>query len=146
MANTRIPANRVISGTWAEVWVDGELWVECDGGQAKVTNNKTDIAMCGVMMTDSKITSQKGTGSISAHKVFTRNRSQARSLNEGRDERATIIMKLADPDAYGAERIALYNVSFDDETLMDFQAGNPGKVNYPFTFTGWDYLDAIEPQ
>lgn len=145
MPNARPPANRVISGTWAEVWVDGELWVECDGGQAKITNNKSDIAMCGVMMTDVKITSQKGAGSISAHKIYTRNRDQARSLNEGRDMRATIIMKLADPDAYGSERVVLYNCSFDDETLMDFQAGNPGKVNYPFTFTGWEFLDTIDP-
>lgn len=146
MSDVKIPANRVISGTWAEVWVNGELWAECDGGQAKVANNKTDIHMCGVMMVDAKITSQKGTGSISVHKVFTRNTTQAKSLSEGRDERATIVMKLADPDAYGAERIALYNVSFDDETLADFQAGNPVKVSYPFTFTGWDYLDTISPR
>lgn len=143
--NVRIPANRVMSGTWAEVWVGGELWVECDGGQAKVTNNKTDVHMCGVMMTDTKVTSQKGTGSISAFRVYTRNRTQAKSLSEGRDERTTIIMKLADPDAYGAERVALYNCSFDDETLADFQAGNIVKTNYPFTFTGWDYLDTINP-
>ncbi len=145
MAADRIPANRVMSGTWAEVWVGGELWIECDGGQAKVTNNKTDVHMCGVMMTDAKITSQKGTGSISAFRVYTRNRTQAKSLSEGRDQRTMIIMKLADPDAYGAERVALYNCSFDDETLADFQAGNIVKTNYPFTFTGWDYLDTINP-
>ena len=144
MPEVRIPANRVISGTWGEVWVGNELWAECDAGQAKIANNKTDIAMCGVMMTDAKITSQKGTGSISAFRVFTRNRTQAKSLSEGRDERTTVIMKLADPDAYGAERVALYNVSFDDETLADFTAGNIVKTSYPFTFTGWDYLDTID--
>ena len=145
MAADRIPANRVISGTWAEVWVGGELWIECDGGQAKVTNNKTDVHMCGVMMTDAKVTSQKGTGSISAFRVYTRNRTQAKSLSEGRDQRTMIIMKLEDPDSYGAERVALYNCSFDDETLADFTAGNIVKTNYPFTFTGWDYLDTINP-
>ena len=145
MNDVRIPANRVISGTWAEVWVGNELWAECDGGQAKITNNKSDIAMCGVMMTDAKITSQKGTGSISIHKVYTRNREQAQSLSEGRDLRTTIIMKLADPDAFGAERLALYNCSFDDETLMDFQAGSPGKVTLPFTFTGWEWMETINP-
>lgn len=144
MPDVRIPANRVMSGTWAQVWVGSELWIECDGGQAKVTNDKTDVHMCGVMMTDVKITSQKGTGSISAFRVFTRNRTQAKSLSEGRDERTTVIMKLADPDAYGAERVALYNVSFDDETLADFTAGNIVKTSYPFTFTGWDYLDTID--
>lgn len=143
--NTRIPANRVISGTWGEVWVNDEPWAECDGCQAKITNNKTDIAMCGVMLTDVKITSQKGTGSISLHKVYTRNRAQAQSLSEGRDMRTKIVMTLADPDAFGAERLVLYNCSFDDETLMDFQAGNPGKVTLPFTFTSWEWLDTIDP-
>ena len=38
------------------------------------------------------------------------------------DERGTVITKLKDPDSWGAERVALYNVSFDDLTLADWQA------------------------
>ena len=104
MPDTNIPANRVMAGTWGQVWVDGELWAELSGFQAKFTYNKSPVNMCGAMAEDAKVTSVKGTGSITVSKVYTRNNTQADSLLEGRDVRATIVAKLADPDAYGAER------------------------------------------
>lgn len=64
---------------------------------------------------------------------------------QGHDPRFTIIAKLADPDAFGAERVALYNVSFDDETIADWEAGNVGKIEAPFTFTKREFLDKIAP-
>lgn len=135
--------SRVMSGTWAEVWVDGELWVECDGAQAKYAKNKSDINLCGQMVVGHKVTSVKGTGSISAHKVYTRNPAQIDAILEGKDVRAVVVMKLDDPDAFGAERVALYDVSFDDETIMDFAAGTPSKVSYPFTFGRREWLDKV---
>jgi hypothetical protein len=136
--------NRVMSGTWGQVYVDGELWIECDSFQAKYTKNKSDINMCGEMVVGTKITSVKGTGSISAHKVYTRNTAQIDAILDGKDVRCTIVGKLDDPDAFGAERVALYNVSFDDETLADFAAGSPGKISYPFTFGRREWLDKVE--
>ena len=138
-----IPASRVISGTWGQVWVNGELWVELSGFQAKFSFSKSDINMCGVMATDSKIVSVKGTGSLTAHKVYSRNAGLSDTILEGHDVRAIIVAKLDDPDAFGYERVALYNVSFDDETIMDFQAGKPGETTHPFTFTGREWLDKI---
>lgn len=138
-----ISGNRTISGTWGEVWVDGEKWAELTGGQAKFAYTKSDVQMCGQMEVDTKVTAVKGTGSITVNHVFTRNITRADQLVRGIDVRATIIMKLADPDAYGYERVALYNVSFDDETIMDFQSGSYGKKTYPFTFTRREWLDKI---
>ena len=138
-----IPANRVMSGTWGQVWVDGELWAELSAFQAKYSYSKESVAMCGEMVEDSKITSVKGTGSITIHKVYTRNNTRSDAIIQGKDVRATIVGKLEDPDAYGAERVALYDVSFDDETIMDFAAGSVGKVTMPFTFRRREWLDTV---
>lgn len=138
-----IPGNRVMSGTWGQVWVDGEVWLELTGFQAKYSYNKESVQLCGDMVEDSKVTGMKGTGSISVAKVYTRNVSRADALIAGKDVRATIVGKLDDPDAFGAERVALYDVSFDDETIMDFQAGSTGKVTYPFTFRRREWLDTV---
>lgn len=146
MPVSKIPANRVMSGTWGQVWVDGVLWAELSGFQAKFTYNKSAVNICGNMAEDSKITSVKGTGSITVAKVYTRNISQADSLLQGRDVRSTIVGALSDPDAYGAERVALYNVSFDDETIMDFRHGQVGQTTHPFTFTDREWLDVVNPQ
>lgn len=146
MPEAMIPANRVMSGTWGELWVNNEKWADLSGFQAKFTYNKSPVNICGAMAEDAKITSVKGTGSITVSKVYTRNIDAADALMEGHDVRATIVAKLADPDAYGAERVALYNVSFDDETIMDFQHGQLGKSTHPFTFTKREWLDVVRPQ
>lgn len=145
MPNARIPANRVMSGTWGQIWVDNEVWAELSGFQAKYTYNKSPVNICGMMAEDAKVTSVKGTGSITVAKVYTRNHRQADTLLEGHDVRSTIIAKLDDPDAYGAERVALYNVSFDDETIMDFQHGQLAQTTIPFTFTEREWLDVVTP-
>lgn len=138
-----IPGNRVMSGTHGQVWVNGELWLEISAAQAKYSYNKEEVAMCGTMIVDSKVNNMKGTGSLSVLKVYTRNKERSDALMEGKDERATLIMTLDDPDAYGAERVALYDVSFDDETIMDFAAGSVSKATYPFTFGRREWLDTV---
>ena len=111
-------AKRVMSGTHGEIWLDGEQVAECYKFQAKVTLNKEDVPQCGVMWTDSKVKNMTGKGSVGLYKVSSR---MARLIGEqaraGKDPRFTIISKLDDPDAYGAERVAVKNVSFDDLTL-----------------------------
>lgn len=136
-------ARRVCSGTWGEIWVGGGRISECFGAQAKLNHTKQDVDLCGQMATDTKVLATKGTGSLSLYKVTTRFVEYAESIIAGRDERATIISNLDDPDAYGAERVALYNVSFDDLTLFDWKSKTLGQVTIPFTFTSYQYLDRI---
>ena len=138
-------AKRVVSGTWGEVWLDDDKVSECYGLQAKASFNKEEIALFGQMASDKKLTSIDCTGSLRLHKVTSR-MAQAigESIRNGRDVRFTIVSKLKDPDAYGAERVVLRNVSFDDLTLADWEAKSVGKVECPFTFTDYEFLDVIE--
>ena len=137
-------AKRVISGTWGEVWLDGDKVSECYGLQAKVSFNKEDIALCGQMASDTQVTSIECTGSLRMHKVTSRMAlAIGENIRNGKDVRFTIVSKLKDPDAYGAERVVLSNVSFDDLTLADWEAKSVGKVECPFTFTDYEFLDEI---
>ena len=144
MARTIDRASRVISGTWGSVWLDTESIAECTGLQAKFNKNKEKIYLCGQFASDTKAMSADGTGSITIKKVDSGQLQREIGLQKGVDRRYTIIAKLADPDAYGFERIALYNVSFDDLTLADWKANNAGEITLPFTFTRYELLDAIE--
>lgn len=140
-------AKRVISGTWGEVWLNGEQVGECYGLQAKVKFNKEKVPLCGAMAVDTKIVSTEGTGSIRMHKVFSRMATAVGdSVAAGTDPRFIIVSKLRDPDSYGAERVAIKNVSFDDETVADWESGKLGSVESPFTFTDREYLDLIQPR
>lgn len=138
-------AKRVMNGTWGEVWLDGDYVSECYGLQAKVSFNKEDVALCGQMAKDKKVTSTSCTGSLKMHKVNSRmSLAIGDYIKAGTDPRFTVISKLDDPDAYGAERIVLRNVSFDDITLADWEAATNGKVEAPFTFTDFELLDSVE--
>lgn len=89
----------------------------------------------------------KGTGSLTMHKVNSRMAIKvANMVRNKQDVRFTLISKLADPDAYGAERVSITGVQMDDLTLFDWEAQKPLETEAPFTFTGYEYLDQITPQ
>lgn len=140
----KLTGNRVMSGTWGEVWLDNEYVAEVRSFQAKVNFNKDDINFCGQLATDSKIISTKGTGSVGMHKVSSRMANKiGNNIKKGIDTRVTIISKLSDPDAFGAERVVVRNVAFDDLTLADWEVAVNGKVEVPFTFTEFEFLDQV---
>lgn len=140
----RIEAQRVINGTFGEMWLDGAHVGECYGLQLKVSLTKDEIQIPGQLMTDTKLKNAKGTGTLKSYKMFSRLAEiHSAAIKEGRDLRFTIISKLADPDAFGAERVCAKGVSFDDFILADWEAGVPGKVDSPLTFTDYDFLDKI---
>lgn len=127
-------AKRIINGTFGQVWLDEDLVGECYGLQAKRSYNKETVIIPGQLEEDTKITGSSGTGSLKLHKVNSRLIKKTREITNGKDIRFTIITKLKDPDSTGVERIALLGVSFDDTTLADWEVGNLGKVEAPFTF------------
>lgn len=145
----KISGNRVINGTWGEIWLDGDKVSELTGLEAKITLKKEDVNMCGVLAKDSKVTGWEGKGTLKMHKVNSRMAVRlGESIKKGKDVRFTILAKLADPDTIDsqAERIVLKDVSFDDLTLMNFEAKALGKVECPFTFTDYDFMDLIQPE
>ena len=126
------------------MWLDDEYVTECYGLQAKLNFEKEDVKRCGSMATGKKVKGYNGTGSLKLHKTTSRMIKKIASLiKNGNDVRFTVISKLADPDSDGTERIALYDVSFDDLTFADWEAGTLGKTECPFTFTDYETLETI---
>ena len=62
-------------------------------------------------------------------------------MQAGKDPRSTFVSKLDDPDAYGAERVALYNVSLDEVPLVNWERKTIQKDEVPFTFTRHKYME-----
>ena len=137
-------ASRVMNGTWGQIWEDGIEIAEVSAFQLKVTNNFDTINLCQQMAEDRKLIGVKITGSMTLHKVYTRGADAATAALAGRDLRKTLVGKLADPDAYGAERVAAYGVSYDEQTLMDWAASKSGSITIPFQATSVEYLDKVE--
>jgi len=142
-----VETKRICNGTFGELWLDGDYVAECYKAQAKVEFSKEEIKQCGTFFTDNKIVGCTGKGSVTLHKVSSRMGKKIEDMVKNKqDVRFTIISKLADPDAYGSERVSITGVSFDDLTLFDWEAQKPLETECPFTFTGYEYMDQITPQ
>ena len=111
-------AEQVINGTWGEAWLDGEYLAQVTALKAEVTPKKTAIAMV-----------QR----LKMSEYFKR----------GKMMTCTIVSNVKDPDALGAERVALYGCLFDKLTLADWEAGKMGEESYGFTFESWEVLQTI---
>jgi len=140
-------SERVINGTFGEVWLDGDKVAECYGLEAKVEFEKEEIAMCGQLGVDTKIMGYKGTGSLKMHKMNSRMMLKlSDKVKAGSNPRLQILSALKDPAADGGERILIKDAAFDDMTLAGWEAKNKGEVECPFTFTDWELLDTIQPR
>lgn len=91
MARTIDSARRVISGTWGELWIDGEKVAEVSACQAKVALNKETVNLCGRFMTTHKAMNASGTGSLTLHKVDSGFAQRMEGIKRGVDRRFTVI-------------------------------------------------------
>lgn len=134
-----------INGTYGEVFLEGELVREATGLKAEVQLNFLDVKMCGSLAKHQKVSGLDANGSITMTKINSR---MAILLSDmikaGKTPKFTIVSKLKDPDAYGAERVVLKNCQFSTLTLVDWAHNQIGEVTQAFTFTDWEYLDKIE--
>lgn len=140
-----ITAGKILNGTFGHVWVDDEKVAELKGLSAKIELETEEVKFCGSLASDRKVTGYKCTGSLKLHKVSSKfQKAMTETLKTGKENRFTIIFKIADPQSDGEERVALKNVAFDDLTIADFEVGALMSVERPFTFTDVEYLDTIE--
>lgn len=136
-------AAEVRSGTFGQVWLDGEQVSECYGCQIKVNKTKDDVPRCRTLISGKKMTAVSITGTVRIYNATSRLiQAEAAALKQGRDLRHTIISNLDDPDNPSNQRIVVKGVSFDDLTLADWQAAQLGQIEAPFTAEDYEVLDS----
>lgn len=140
-----IRGNKTLSGTWGELWIDGEKIFEFSKIELKVTVNREDVQL-GIDV-DSKMTGLKGEGSYVVKKVYTRAKSALEKLAKGIDVRSEIIAKLEDPDAVGGqiERWSCDNVWLNEIPVVNWEKGGIIEEENTLGFTPSDLqnLDAV---
>ena len=141
-----LSANRVLSGSFAEVWVDGSRIAEASAIQLTVKMLRSDVQIG--MDVDSKITGWRGEGQLRLRQVFSRFFDVVEGAAEGRDVRVTITTALKDPDSMNGEeeRYSVDNVALDSLPLVNYAAGKVNEQTIPFRFLPGDLkqLSAIQ--
>jgi hypothetical protein len=133
-----------INGTHGTVWVDGELWMEVESFEAKLTPQYEDINNANSMATHKKLIGWTGEGTMNIRKIYSRMQNKvSQDLKRGITTRSSIVSKLADPDSNGTERVVLYDVTFNEIMLAKFEQKTVVKEDIPFAFSDFDMPDTI---
>ena len=141
-----LQANRTLSGSFAEVWVDGARIAELSELTltVKVQREKVQLGMD----VDSKITGYAGEGSMVLKQVYTRFYEVLEQAKRGADKRCTITTALKDLDAAdgGEERYSVTGVAFTELPFIGYKMGEVNQQKLPFAFRPSDLvcLDRIE--
>ena len=136
MAN--LSANRVLSGSFAEIWVDSNRIAEASAIQLTVRLIRSDVQIG--MDVDSKITGWRGEGQLRLRQVFSRFFDVVEQAGAGHDLRVTITTALKDPDSMNGEeeRYSVDNVALDSLPLVNYATGKVNEQVIPFRFLPGD--------
>lgn len=140
-------AERVLSGSFGYIEVDGVEWAEINSFQLSVEIGYADVQVG--MEVDQKMLTRKGSGNISVHKVYSHSKALLEKLKSGKTPRINIVAWVEDPDATDSktERVSVKDAKFTTLNILNFKHGEKMEQEYPF-FCRADnivYLDAIEP-
>lgn len=136
---------QVVNGSHGEVWINGDYLAEAVGIEAKITLDKAEVNMCKRLSKGYKVTGYEGKGTLKLNKVTSRFiKLMSENMKKGKQTVCTLISNVEDPDALGAERIALNDVTFDELTVIDWEAKKNGEESMPFTFSDWEVLESID--
>lgn len=144
---TVLDPTRVISGNYAFVYDEQGNWLtNVMNVEASIDIGKEDIQRAGTRWIGKKTTTLDGSGSIGGYKVTSDLvRMAALAAQDNAPPFVTqFIVKLDDPEAYGAERLLLKGVQFDNVPLVNAEVGSLVEEEYNFTFDGFELLDIIE--
>lgn len=136
---------RTINGRYGEVHRDGKWLVNITSAEANVEFDKEEINIAGSRWKGHKITGLNGSGSMSGYKITTELIVEIAQVCEDRGKPLVteLILKLDDPESYGAYRVRLKGVTFNGLPLLSYEVGSIVEEELEFTFTGIEFLDKI---
>lgn len=137
-------ANKIIRGSFGRVWVNGRHMANVKQFEAKVTANYETVQINGNFTDQYRYVGNAVAGTIVLHKIDSYFVTLlAEAFNSGVMPSVTIDARLADPDSNGSERVALYDVVFDEIAIMQFTNGGIGEESIPFKAGAYKVLDTI---
>lgn len=136
---------KVMNGTFAEMWIDSYYLGEGTELEAKISLEKKEVKQAGTLAKGYKIVGTDGKGKLKVNKISSYFINLiADNIKAGKTTTCTLISKIQDPDLGGAmERIKLTGVTFDELTLINWKVKELIEDEYSFTFSGFEVLDTV---
>jgi len=143
MAET-IKTNEIIRGSYGRVWVNDELWAETKSFEGKLTLNYEEVDLSNDLGKHQRYMGFSGEGTMVVHKINSRVTTMlAKAIKNGEMPEISMVGKLNDPTAKGAERVKFSEVTIDEVMLLKFENKAIMEQEIPFKFADYDVIDTI---
>lgn len=136
--------NKIIRGSFGKVWLNDERLASVKSFEAKATLDYEDVDVNGDLGQKHRYMGYSIAGTLTLHKYdSTVAKLMKDAIVSGVMPEIKVIAALDDPTAYGAERVALYDVTLDELTLNKFENKGLTEEEVPFKAGSFKYLDTI---
>jgi hypothetical protein len=138
-------SSRAINGSFGTVYIDGEWATNFNSGEIVTDITYEQVRRAGTRTLGNKPTDIAHSGTIRGYKVTSE---LAKKVAQIKDDTkgayvTEIIMKLADPQAYGFERVRIKGVQFTRIDPIRFEHGSLVETEWPFVCDDWEFMDEI---
>ena len=139
-----IKTNQIIRGTYGRVCIDGELFANVKSFEAKLTLNYEEVDLSNDLGKHQRYMGFAGEGTMTLHKVNSKIFAKlAKAIKSGEMPEISIVGKLEDPTALGAERVSFTEVTIDEVMALKYENATIGEEEVPFKFADYEPLDLI---
>lgn len=136
--------NKVFRGTHGKLWVNNQLMADVKTFEAKASIDYEDMNVNGDYGLKKRYMGYSISGTITLHKFDSFIvKLYKDAVMSGDLPDIKIVAALDDPTADGPERVALYDVCFDEITLSKFENRAMIEEEVPFTAGSFEFLDVI---
>jgi hypothetical protein len=143
-----LDAKRVISGNYGQLFDQDGVWLSnVTSVEANIEIGMEEIKLAGTRWLGNKTTTLKGSGSINGYLVTSEwIEKMAQVTDDVSSPYVTeLVVKLDDPESFGAYRVRLKNVTFDRIPVINYEVGTIVEQEFTFVFSGYEILDKIRP-
>ena len=134
--------NKIIRGTFGKLWVNNIHMANIKSFELKATMNYEEIDINGNLCKQYRYTGYSLSGTMVLHKIDSYITALVKDgMKSGQMPDIKFVSSLSDPDADGSDRIEVYDVVFDETTLMQFENGSIGEESVPFKAGGYNLID-----
>jgi hypothetical protein len=136
---------KVLNGSWGELWIDSDYIAQVTAFEATLSLEKADVIQTRTLSKGQKVIGTEGKGNVTLNKVtsYFHNRVGAYIRQGKNPPAATIISKVDDPDAFGAEHVRILGVQFDEIAVANWEGKKLGEEKVPFTFSSYEPISLI---
>lgn len=135
---------KILQGVDGRIWLNDDKQGNCKSVEIKLNLEYEEVDIPGERMKQHRYMGCSGEGTMAGFKIDSRFiKLLAEGVKSGEMPLVKIVAKLADTTEKNAQRIAIYNVQFNELMLAQYEQGSNTEEEVSFTYGDYEIIDTI---